>query len=123
VRYLAKFGVLLLVLLMAAGQLMACMLPSSVLTVEEQACCREMANQCGHQGMAQSHSCCKTLTPPDQSAVTKSSFDLSYQAHFLFLPEAGIQVPKLPQHAAPGFALPDHSPPQAPPIFADILRI
>lgn len=120
---MAKSGVLLLVLLMAAGQLMACMLPSSVLSDAEKACCRKMANQCGHDGMAGSHPCCKTITPPDQSALTTSSFHLNYQAQLLYLPQTGIQVAELPQQAVPWFAVLDHSPPEAAPISVDILRI
>jgi hypothetical protein len=102
---------------------MACMLPSRVLTAEEKACCREMANQCGDQGMAKSHSCCETVAPPDQSALAKSSFHLSYQVEFLYLPEVTIQVAHQPDHAVLHSAVLDYSPPEAPPISVDILRI
>ena len=122
-RYLSKSGVLLLVLLMSAGQLMACMLPSGVLSAEEKACCREMANQCGDQGMPASHPCCKTITPPDQRALAKASFHLSYQAQLFYLLPARVQPNELPQYATPGFEVFDHSPPEAPRLTLDILRI
>jgi hypothetical protein len=122
-RFVGKLGVLLLVLLMAGGQFMACMLPSSVLTAEEKACCREMANQCGHDRMPSSHPCCKTITPADQSAVAKSTFDVNYQVQLLYLPQAEIQVAEPPQHVLAAFVVLDHSPPEAQPFSIDILRI
>jgi hypothetical protein len=122
-RFVAKVGVLLLLLLMAGGQVMACMLPSGVLTAEEKACCREMADQCGHDRMPPSHSCCKTITPPDERAVAKSSFDLNYQVQVLSLPQAIIQVAELPQHVLAVSAILSHSPPEAQPFSIDILRI
>src|SRR4051794_885791 len=108
---------------MAGGQLMACMLPSSVLTAEEEACCREKANQCGHKEMAKSHPCCETVAPRDKSALAKSSSHLIYQVEFLYLPQATIQVAYQPDHAVLHSAVLDYSPPEAPPISVDILRI
>jgi hypothetical protein len=123
-RRAAKFGVLVLALLIAGVPVMACVLPSAALTAQEKACCRQMANQCGHDQMPSSHSCCKTVSPPDQTATVKSPFNLGYQ----------LQVPGLPELTSPFFGLPEpatfavvsvlgHSPPQAQPVSPDILRI
>ena len=122
-RHGAKLGVLLLGLLMGGEPLVACMLPSTVLTSEEQACCRRMANQCGHNGMSSSHSCCKTISAPDKSAVAKSSFRLSYQVHLLYLAQPIDRLSVLPQFGLTSSAVLGHSPPQSPPSSCDILRI
>ena len=102
---------------------MACLLPSAVLTAEEQACCREMANQCGHGRMPSSHPCCKTITPSDENAVAKSSFKLIYQAQLDYVMEPTIQVAELPQHISEISAVLGHSPPEEASASLDILRI
>ena len=122
-KLVAKIGVLLLALLIGGGQLMACMLPSTALTAEEQACCKEMANQCGHDQMPSSHPCCKTITPSDQKALAKSSYKLIYQAQLLYLAEPTIQLAELPQHVADVSAVLGHSPPEPSSSSLDILRI
>ena len=61
VKSIGKLAILALTLPLWASPLAACVLPDSVLTVEEQECCREMADQCGQMEMPSSHSCC-TLT-------------------------------------------------------------
>ncbi len=122
-RHGAKLGVLLLGLLMGGEPLMACMLPSSVLTPAEQACCRRMANQCSHNGMPSSHSCCKTISAPDRSTVAKSSFRLAYQVQLLYLAQPTNQLSVIPQLGSTTSAVLGHSPPQSPPSSSDILRI
>jgi hypothetical protein len=42
-----------------APLLLACALPGVEMGVEEMACCRHMAAQCGDASMPESHSCCK----------------------------------------------------------------
>lgn len=102
---------------------MACMLPSAALTAQEQACCRQMANQCGHNQISSSHSCCKTVSPLYQSAVVNSSFTLGYRVQVLHLPQPTVQLAELPQMSFADFSATGHSPPQAPPSSPDILRI
>lgn len=121
-KLVAKFGILLLSLVTAGVPVMACMLPSSVLTVQEKACCRQMASECGGQQMPPSHSCCKTVTP-DQSALAQSSYKLLHHVQLLWLAQLAGQVAALPRRASADFAVLVHSPPQAPACSADILRI
>ena len=102
---------------------MACMLPSAVLTAEEQACCKEMANQCGRDRMPPSHPCCRTITPSDQNALAKSSFNLIYQTQLLYFAEPIVQVADLPKHISDVYAVLGHSPPEGPSASLDILRI
>ena len=102
---------------------MACMLPSAVLTAEEQACCKEMANQCGHDRLPSSHPCCKAITPSDENALAQSSFKLIYQAQLDYVMEPTIQVAELPQHISEISAVLGHSPPEEPSASLDILRI
>jgi hypothetical protein len=123
VKQLAKVGGFLLAFLIGGAPLMACMLPSGALTPEEQACCRRMAHRCGDHRMPSSHSCCKTVGPPDQTAVSKSSFKLTYQAQLLYVAQAIAQLPEPPQHTFATSAVPGHSPPETPPSSFDILRI
>ena len=48
---------------------MACLAPGVQLTQEEQACCREMAEQCGSAGIAADHSCCQKVVSVEQVAI------------------------------------------------------
>src|SRR5256885_703732 len=53
---------------------MACAVPSAAMTAAERECCKKMAEQCGHNGMAKSHSCCEpTATPADFHALKTAS--------------------------------------------------
>lgn len=122
-RFAAKVGVLLLAFLIGGGQLTACMLASAALSAEEQACCKEMANQCGQDRMPSSHPCCKTITPSDQTALSKSAFNLIYQAQLLYVIEPTVQASGLPQHVSDISASLGHSPPEAPSSSLDILRV
>ena len=82
-----------------------------------------MAHQCGHNGVSSSHSCCKTISAPDQSAVAKSSFKLAYQVQLLDFAQPTDQLSVLPQLGLTTSAVLGHSPPQSPPSSCDILRI
>jgi hypothetical protein len=119
----AKLGALLLVFLMAGAPVVACMLPASSMSDDEQQCCREMAGQCGQPDMPSSHSCCKTLAGPVQLTVAKAPFDLQGQCIMYDLPlathdlQAVTRISIAPVHGA------NHSPPTAPPLSPDILRI
>jgi len=123
IRLLAKFGVLVLAFLIAGVPLMACMLPGSSLSADEQACCRDMANQCGQDQMPSSHPCCKTVGPSDHYALTKSSFDLVHEAQTLYLLLPITQVVEVSQREVASYALLAHAPPNVPAAAADILKI
>jgi hypothetical protein len=74
-KLLIKVGVCALALMLAALPVMACVLPGTGMTAAERACCKKMAEQCGHAGMAKSHSCCQpTASPSDLHALKASSF-------------------------------------------------
>ena len=120
-RQFAKFGVLFLVLLIGGAPLMACTLPSAILTPAERACCRQMASQCGGEQMPASHSCCKSIAPPFQIPISKSSIQLVYQVHFLYL--VTVDPNHLPQNTSLRYPAIDHSPPDAHPSSPLILRI
>lgn len=122
-RFVAKAGVLLLALLIGGGQLMVCMLPSATLSAEEQACCKEMGYLCGQDGMPASHPCCKTITPSEQTALSKSAFNLIYHAQLLYVIEPTIQPAGQPQQVSDISASFGHSPPEATSSSLDILRI
>ena len=70
---ISKVGVSLLLLLVLATPMMACLIPALAMTAAERDCCKRMAGDCGHKGKAQSHSCCQTITVPDHLAAIKSS--------------------------------------------------
>ena len=74
VRLVAKLGISSLVLLLAALPVMACAVPGAVMTAAERDCCKRMANQCGHSGMAKSHGCCEIQTAPNDFHALKASF-------------------------------------------------
>src|SRR6266700_7500407 len=74
VRLLVKVGISALALLMAALPAMACAIPGAVMTAAERDCCKRMANQCGHSGMAKSHGCCEIQTAPNDFHALKASF-------------------------------------------------
>ena len=74
VRLLAKVGISALALLLAALPVMACTVPGAVMTAAERDCCKRMANQCGHSGMAKSHGCCEIQTAPNDFHALKASF-------------------------------------------------
>lgn len=117
----AKFALFGLIAMLLAPEVMACLLPSSVLTAEERACCQDMANECGGMDMPSSHSCCKTLSAPDQTAVAKASFKLSSQlvlAYFI-QPAEFSPVVSLTSHIVASLG---HSPPETPPSSSEILR-
>jgi hypothetical protein len=119
----AKLGAILLVFLMAGAPLMACMLPVNTMSDDEQACCREMAGQCGQADMPSSHSCCKTLAGSVQLAVAKSRFELPYRSLIFDLPLQLHDSQVLNQVATSVPIFLDQSPPETPPSSSNILRI
>jgi hypothetical protein len=74
VKFAVKDGVPLLVLLLASLPVIACTIPGAAMTAGERDCCKRMANQCGHSGMAKSHGCCNFQTAPNNFHALKASF-------------------------------------------------
>lgn len=73
-KLLIKVGVSALALMLAALPGAACVLPGAGMTSAERECCKKMAEQCGHAGMAKSHSCCQpTASPSDLHALKAAS--------------------------------------------------
>ena len=74
-----KVAVFALAVLFAALPVMACAVPSAAMTPAERDCCKKMAEQCGHAGMAKSHPCCQTTaTPADFHALKTASSPLNH---------------------------------------------
>lgn len=121
--FLPKTGVLLLVFLLAGVPLTACMLPSAALSAEEQACCREMGDQCGQESMPTSHPCCKTVGPTDHHAIAKSSFKLIRESQTLYQVQPIVLVAEKLRIAAADLVAVGHAPPEPPPPSIDLLRI
>jgi hypothetical protein len=93
VRLAAKIGVSTLALLLAALPVMACAVPGAAMTAAERACCKHMANQCGHSGMAKSHGCCQIQTAPnDFHALKASSTQLDHSLIDLHVQPAALQT-------------------------------
>ena len=53
-------AIALLALSWTAAPLLACVMPSGVMTVQEHECCKQMPEMCGSAHMPESHSCCRT---------------------------------------------------------------
>jgi len=123
VKYIAKFGILLLATMLAGTPLLACILPGATATAEESACCRHMASQCGQGKMPSSHSCCKTLPTADQVAVAKASFNLSPQLNLLYIAQSQLGFVQGAPKAFLTVVFSGHSPPETPPSSSEILRI
>ena len=70
-KLLGKVDVVVLALMLAALPVAACMLPGAAMTTAERDCCKKMAGECGHAGMAQSHSCCHSNGSPDTRPLVK----------------------------------------------------
>lgn len=123
VKHLTKIGVFLLIGLLGGSPVFACMLPGTAATADEAACCREMASECGHGNMSSSHSCCKTLSVPEQASLAKGTFQLFQQLSPLYIVQASFDSAQGVQqvlHLVVGIG---HSPPEAPPSSSAILRI
>ena len=113
VRLLVKVGISALALLMAALPVMACTVPGAVMTAAERECCKRMANQCGHSGMAKSHGCCEIQTAPNDFHALKASF--SQLDHSLIdlhaQPTALLRIAVSQLMFTPNTTFPAHGPP------------
>jgi hypothetical protein len=74
-RSLRAITLALMLVAWAAGTAAACLLPSTQLSEEEKACCREMAPQCGEE-MQASHSCCTESVKHNQSPLASRGDEL-----------------------------------------------
>ena len=123
VKHVTRVGVFLLISLLGGSPVFACMLPGTATTADEAACCRKMASECGHGNMPSSHSCCKTLSVPEQASLAKGTFQLFQQLSPLYIVQASFDSAHGIQqvlHLVVGIG---HSPPETPPSASAILRI
>lgn len=94
------------------------------MTAAEKECCQKMAGQCGHAGMAKSHSCCPPNGSMDNRPILKAAPQGS--THFTLsiaevVPEATLIV-----SVAANLPLCDsfvHGPPGETPLNSTVLRI
>ncbi len=125
VRLVAKIGVSTLALLLAALPVMACTVPGAVMTAAERDCCKRMADQCGHSGMAKPHGCCEIQTAPNDFHALKASF--SQLDHFLIDLHAqpvALQTIAVSQLMfTPNTTFPTHGPPGLVYSATTVLRI
>src|ERR1051326_1199017 len=122
-KAVAKLGIFTLVMVLGGAPLMACMLPSNNMTAQEKSCCRRMAHRCGDHTMPSSHSCCKTVSSPEQVAVARAPYSQTRQVHFVYLVQPTTAFGDMPHRVALHSSAPGHSPPESPPSSSDILRI
>jgi hypothetical protein len=119
-----KFGVAVLLLLVLATPIMACLVPAAAMSAEERECCKRMAEECGKMGMPQSHSCCQTTTVPDHLAAIKSCSDgnsIHLSLVLAYAIDLTLKTPTVPESGSAPWAADIHSPPISPP--GTILRI
>lgn len=115
-----------LALMLAALPVAACVLPGATMTTVEKDCCKKMAEQCGHAGMARSHSCCRISSAPSNLQALKTSAtqvaDLSFAvSHSLPVSTQSIAALKAPSLT---FQISDvHGPPGLESLTTTILRI
>jgi hypothetical protein len=123
---IGKVGVSLLLLLVLATPMMACLIPAIAMTAGERDCCKRMAGDCGHKGKVQYHSCCQTITVPDHLAAIKSSSDVNGQHPTMLVAYKvynGLINPTVPGFGSAPLAVDIHSPPVSPPVAVSVLRI
>jgi hypothetical protein len=126
VRFVAKVGVSILAMLLAALPVAACVLPGAGMTSAERECCKKMVGQCGDMGMAKSHPCCKvTGTPTDFHALKTASSQLGHVSLVLFhAPPLSAQTGAYLSLARwPSRVSCTHSPPGLESLTTTILRI
>ena len=125
VRVATKIAVSTLALLLAALPAMACAIPGAVMTAAERDCCKQMANQCGHSGMAKSHGCCEIQTAPNDFPALKASLSqLDHSLIDLDAPPVALQtIADARLLFTTNTTFPTHSPPGPRYPAATVLRI
>lgn len=124
-RVATKIAVSTLALLLAALPAMACAIPGAVMTAAERNCCKRMANQCGHSGMAKSHGCCEIQTAPnDFHALKASSSQLDHSLIDLHAQPVALQTVTDSQSIfTTNTGFPTHGPPDLVYSASTVLRI
>jgi hypothetical protein len=122
VKLAFKSGAILMMALIAAGPLMACMLPGSQMSQAEMECCKTMAH-CGDMNMSAEHDCCKTIVQPNQIPLASNHFVLVNDASYLGLPVSNLLVANGGQHVTGATSESGHSPPGPDPASSQVLRI
>lgn len=124
-KFAVNVGVFMLALVLVTVPATACLLPNVTLRAAERECCKQMASQCGHAGMAGSHSCCQQLAGPDSSAyIGASSAQLDHLVNISwFLPVSAplSLTANQPVHLTSDLGI--QGPPGSPPIAVSVLRI
>jgi hypothetical protein len=123
VIFLRQFGAVLLLLVSFATPAMACLAPNAKMTVEQQACCRTMKNDCGQMEMPATRDCClKTPGPLKDGALKSDSVSFHPLVAVAFWGPLFDLFP--PDDATKGwFQRPEHSPPKPPPSIISALRV
>src|SRR5438309_8362503 len=122
-KAVAKLAIFALAIVVGGAPLMACMLPSNIMTAQEKDCCRRMAHRCGDHSMPSSHSCCKTVTSPEQVAVARSASSQTPQLDLFYLMQPTVAFGDMVHRAVVRSSAPGPSPPESPPSSSNILRI
>ncbi len=124
-RLVTKAGVSILAMLLAALPVMACARPGAAMTRAERDCCKRMAEQCGHSGMAKSHGCCQTqVSPGDLHALKAPSSPLDHSVLELHSQLVVLHATAAPLLISPvGASSPTHSPPGLLSLATSVLRI
>ena len=125
VRLATKVGVSILAMLLAALPVMACARPGATMTAAEHDCCKRMAEQCGHSGMAKSHGCCQTqVSPNDFHALKAPSSHLDHSLLELHAQPVLLQAIADPELMfSTSVPFPTHSPPGLLSSATTVLRI
>lgn len=101
---------------------MACLAPSASLSEEEKACCREMAGQCGSEGMASGHSCCQKIVTSQQDALVQQLAGIDSAAAAAAAIAAEGALPAVDPEQSPDSPSDQHPPPTTSPSRT-VLRI
>jgi hypothetical protein len=104
---------------------MACMQPDSTMTSEEMACCKQMANDCGDMGgQSSGHDCCKkTDIRTDVAVVQPSSTIVGMNPVYVISSLPTFASDHEQVNSLLASLVHEHSPPESPPGFNQILRI
>ena len=106
-RRSAVIALALLGLYWTAAPLLACVVPDSIMTVQERECCKHMPEMCGSAQMPQSHSCCKTEAQSGNTIMPTGN-----QQWVPVLNSAGtVATPATPEIEHTARVVRDHHPP------------
>ncbi len=111
-RRIAATFLAVLALWLTATPLLACVIPTWSMTLQERDCCEHMQEMCGAVHMPASHTCCKTqVRSGDPLFIPRDHTEPGLQLFaFLFVPAApqvSGQFDERIQHHPPSEFLPD----------------